>query len=654
LKLIWLSVAPYAPTGYGTVTRELVPRMINDGHDVTVACKHFHFGTIEWNGIKTIQGTDIDFLNRMIDRKEADYIISLLDNHALPGIPKKWISYTPFDTQKIPKSISDYLPYPEMIIALTRHGQSEIQKLGYECLYMPHGINTQIYYPDEAKRLEERKVLGWENNFIVGVVAGNYHDDRKNLYNLVLAFKKFHNLHDEARLFLSSIPKDTEGSDSLPMCIHNLGLDKLVMWTDPDKYYTGHVTDEMMANRYRGMDVMCLPTKGEGFGIPLIEAQGVGCPVLTTGASTGPELCSTQYLMTPKEDEWQWFNKEWRPSLNANTIFEGLERVYNDPERLKVSLKGYMFSKEYDWDNLYIKYWRPILDQIERLKTRVKIYPDYRKLYESFSGRFTMNNCGNWCKQKCFDKEFDLLPGENCGNSIQARSYPVYPDRDGKLLVDTRCPLHNWISKKFKKETKELWEHLWGFPEIRRYFDKFVYPFECIPLDQLKIEFNDEYKWAMQSQYYTNTPDLSGYLKGKVLEVGCGDGKRVKELRDRGIEAVGIEVNPAHTCEYVHIGIAEILEFDDDSMDVCYSVDVLEHLNDPLLALSEMFRVSKLVINSITPNDDRSFDIDPTHKIDWDRERWKREINEFGEIIDVMEPFTIVTKRRERENASIN
>jgi len=649
MKLIWLSVAPYAPTGYGMVTRALVPRIQEMGHEVVVATKHFHCGDVEWNGIHVIQGMDVNILNRMVDRGEYDYIFTLLDNHALPGIPHKWISYTPFDTEKIPKSISDTLPHAELIIALTKHGQSEIQRIGYDCLYAPHGVDTATYCPNEAKRLEGRKLLGWEDKFIIGSVGVNYEDDRKNFVNLVRAFKTFHDRHNEARLYLSSNSTSTNGSDYLPKAIESLGLNKVVLWTDGDKYFTGHVPDEMMANRYRMMDVFCFPTRGEGFGLPLLEAEATGVPVVTTGASTGPELCPSQYLIPVKDYEWEWFNKEWRPNVSSESILAELERVYADPNRSKVGQLGVDFAKTYDWDVVFDTYWKPVLKEIEGLKTRVKRIPDYRKLYEAFTGRIAMSDCNEWChKNELCDNRFSLLPGEQkTERPIMARSYPVVPDSDGRLMVHTDCPMHNWISKKFKKDVAETWEYLWGFPAVRDYFGNRTWE-GLIPFDKLVVNFNAEYKWAMQSRYKTNCPDLMPYMDGTALEVGAGDGARVIALREQGVNAIGIEINPAQENTFVQKGNAENLPFEDASVSTVYSVDVLEHLDHPQKALSEMFRVSKgLVVNSITPSEDPCFVQDPTHKVNWDRERWKREIDQFGEITDVLEPFTVVAKKRE-------
>jgi len=52
----------------------------------------------------------------------------------------------------------------------------------------------------------------------------------------------------------------------------------------------GGVTEEKMVEIYNLMDVFVLPTAGEGFGIPTVEAMACGKPVIITNYTTGYEL----------------------------------------------------------------------------------------------------------------------------------------------------------------------------------------------------------------------------------------------------------------------------------------------------------------------------------------------------------------------------
>src|ERR1700733_10011670 len=51
---------------------------------------------------------------------------------------------------------------------------------------------------------------------------------------------------------------------------------------------TKEMDDPALASLYRGCDALVLPYRGEGFGMPLIEAMACGRPVITTAA--GPAL----------------------------------------------------------------------------------------------------------------------------------------------------------------------------------------------------------------------------------------------------------------------------------------------------------------------------------------------------------------------------
>jgi ubiquinone/menaquinone biosynthesis C-methylase UbiE len=120
------------------------------------------------------------------------------------------------------------------------------------------------------------------------------------------------------------------------------------------------------------------------------------------------------------------------------------------------------------------------------------------------------------------------------------------------------------------------------------------------------------------------------------VDVGCGDGSLLKELRDIKPEAViqGTEINNAWIDgEKVVYGDMLHLPFKDGEFDCVFSIDVLEHSSDPLKALSELFRVSKKkLVLCVTYLDNFCFEEDITHVVRWTFNQWKRELNEFGNI----------------------
>lgn len=99
--------------------------------------------------------------------------------------------------------------------------------------------------------------------------------------------------------------------------------------------------------------------------------------------------------------------------------------------------------------------------------------------------------------------------------------------------------------------------------------------------------------------------------KGRLLDVGCGNGRFLAQMRELGWEVMGVEPDP----EAVRIareqfgleifqGTLEEARFPDDNFDAITLNHVIEHVTDPISLLTECRRilkpVGKLVV--VTPN----------------------------------------------------
>ncbi len=84
----------------------------------------------------------------------------------------------------------------------------------------------------------------------------------------------------------------------------------------------------------------------------------------------------------------------------------------------------------------------------------------------------------------------------------------------------------------------------------------------------------------------------------KILDVGCGTGGNLEMLAKFGAaEGVDVSDDALEFCKLkgltVHKGLAEKLPFADESFDVVTALDVVEHLDDDVAGLTEMYRVLK-------------------------------------------------------------
>ena len=83
-----------------------------------------------------------------------------------------------------------------------------------------------------------------------------------------------------------------------------------------------------------------------------------------------------------------------------------------------------------------------------------------------------------------------------------------------------------------------------------------------------------------------------------LLDVGCSSGGYVRALRERSVEAFGVDLlYPAHVSEWTGgafaVASADALPFRDLSFGTLTAFEVLEHLPDPRGALVEMARVAR-------------------------------------------------------------
>lgn len=123
---------------------------------------------------------------------------------------------------------------------------------------------------------------------------------------------------------------------------------------------------------------------------------------------------------------------------------------------------------------------------------------------------------------------------------------------------------------------------------------------------------------------------LRTYLKGDVLDLGCGIGEVANyvEAQDRYF---GVDINP-YCVEYLQskrlwakLGSAYEIPLDSESVDVVIMSHVLEHLDDPARAMNEISRVLRPSGTLIVIVPMRyGYTTDSTHRIFYDPGRLRK------------------------------
>jgi alpha-1,3-rhamnosyl/mannosyltransferase len=66
--------------------------------------------------------------------------------------------------------------------------------------------------------------------------------------------------------------------------------------------FTGTINDEDLAALYSGADAFVFPSLYEGFGLPILEAMGCGCPVVCSNRGSLPEIAGKSAILVDPLD----------------------------------------------------------------------------------------------------------------------------------------------------------------------------------------------------------------------------------------------------------------------------------------------------------------------------------------------------------------
>jgi glycosyltransferase involved in cell wall biosynthesis len=390
MRLTWLSNAPWTNTGYANQTALFTPRLQKAGHEMAVIAFWGHEGTpIMWNGVqvfgKSFHPFGQDIMHNHSTTWRADALLSLMDAwvcepDGLQGT--KWIPWFPIDMEPLPKAIYEKVKEAYARIVFSRFGCKQMDNAGLDYTYIPHGVDTNVFKPlDMAASREEMKFP--KDKFLVGMVAANKgNPPRKAFHQNISAFAALQKKYGDCILYLHTLDGVRNGYETVELIpfLESVGLSYGYAFTDSaegkdvifaDQYGLAlGYNDEMMAKMYSSLDVHLLVSMGEGFGIPILEAQACGCPVVVGDWTSMSELCLSGWKVDKADAEPIFTNLHAFQYLpHSAAIAERLEaacQMRGNQDYRKRARDGAM---KYDADKVTEKYWLPFLQGIsERLE----------------------------------------------------------------------------------------------------------------------------------------------------------------------------------------------------------------------------------------------------------------------------------------------
>ncbi len=377
MKILWHSNHPEMGTGYGVQTALFAERLAKAGHEVAISAFAGlvgHPGT--WRGLPVYpaggEPYGMDMVEGHYRHFGADLLLILVDVWCVnpepligSGMNTAW--WMPVDCHRVGKADTESLRQTSaQPIAFSRHGEQALTAAGFAPLYVPHGIDTSVFRPPENKT-ELRHILGLPTDrFIVGMNAANRDKARKSFSESFQAFAAFHKRHPEALLMVHTEWQNLfnggqpgQGLDLgalAELCGLRPGVD--VIFADQYALRAGMITTEEMVRFYQVCDVFLNASHGEGFGIPIVEAQACGVPVIVTDGSSMAELAGPGWKV-PGQNFYAWLHDAWWVTPDVPAIARALEKALRYADSKREAARE--FALAYDADRVAREYWGPAL-----------------------------------------------------------------------------------------------------------------------------------------------------------------------------------------------------------------------------------------------------------------------------------------------------
>ena len=293
---------PDTYSGVEVFLKELSPRLVSRGHEVTVYCMPDYFTTEDYKGVKLVRVpsvrtkhlgimthslmSSVSALRDKVDIFHFNaigpaalsfiprfrHLPSVATMHSLNWKHSKWNS-----AEKMAIKAIEYFAvrFPNCVVAVSKQHQEYLQ-INYRTnvYHIPNGVNV-------APRVTASRILD------LGLVPDGYIlyvgrlSPEKGPHYLINAFKR---LDTTQKLVIAG---DSPGQHDYIKSLKGDPLHERVL-------FLGHVpsTSTLLSELYSNASIYVLPSESEGLSISLLEAMSYGCCVVTSDIQENLDVIS--------------------------------------------------------------------------------------------------------------------------------------------------------------------------------------------------------------------------------------------------------------------------------------------------------------------------------------------------------------------------
>lgn len=386
-RIVIITQNPTLQFGFSKISNAIISRLLDKqlflpGNIKIIDTLKSKMGENTFKNIDIVQAEQAvqyptERIKHTITEFDPDIVLSfgdIWDNYGVGELIEskgfQWVYYIPVEYEHIQSvmkvdnkiiSTSKLLDLVDFPIAYSRFGQTQLQNLLPErkISYIYHGYDPKEYYKLQTvvkKSIISSKIP--DDAFIISTVGAN--GFRKGFDLIFMAFAKFIEKlpkEDKAKcyLYVHTNLTGTAGWNILELAKME-HLENNVILNKDVQNYAAFIPVDTMRNIYNVSDIYINLSRGEGFGIPVLEAAACGARIMCADYATPPEIISD--LKVPLAC------KEIRCTVNGysgiadiNKASNLMRKVYmlrkQNPQKLQsIKMANASQAKKHTWDNI--------------------------------------------------------------------------------------------------------------------------------------------------------------------------------------------------------------------------------------------------------------------------------------------------------------